>query len=382
MTQSAPSVVGMVYEGEPFDAHTWSGCSPFFFRALREQGMLRAAFGAVLSSPQAQILRAAMFHPNIDTWKFREGVNVVRRHLRTRDGMRKLATMESSSYDTILQIGAFYDFTHIPGKRTVSYNDTNLQAMVAAFPERANPRSPVIRSALSYEARLSHKTDLIFTMSKWAADTFVRDVGVSASKVEPIGAGVNLDDVPPPEQRTYDSQNILFVGRDFGRKGGYTLLQAFEHVRRAVPQATLTIVGAKGLRNLPAGVTSLGFVSKRTENGARQIQAAYETASVFVLPSLWEPFGISILEAQVHALPCVGARVGAMPELIEEPGAGVVVAPGDAAALARALIDLLRDPQACRQLGGAGRRNQEQHYTWPRVASRLYGRLTLDKTAL
>lgn len=382
MMQFAPSVVGMVYEGEPFDAHTWSGCSPFFFRALEREGMLRTVFGAQLTPVQAQLLRIAAIHPNIDTWKFREGVNVVRRNLRTQDGLRKLAAIDPSSYDTILQIGALYDFTRVPGKRTVSYNDTNLQAMVAAFPERADPRSPMIRAALSYEARLAQKTDLIFTMSKWAADTFVRDVGVRASKVEPIGAGINLDEVPAPAQKRYDAQNVLFVGRDFSRKGGYTLLDAFERVRRAVPQATLTIIGPKGLRDIPAGVTSLGFVSKRTESGSRQIREAYERASVFALPSLWEPFGIAILEAQMHALPCVGTRVGAMTEMIETPGAGCVVAPRDAGALANALIDLLKDPLACRQLGEAGRRNQQQYYRWQHVARRIRERLLLDETAL
>lgn len=382
MSAPASSIVGMVFEGEPFDAHTWSGCSPFFFKALEREGMLRAAFGAQVNSAQGQVLRALTFHPDVDKWKFRTGANVLRRNIRTRDGLRKLAHVDPESYDTVLQVGAFYDFTGIPGKRTVSYNDANLRSMVQTFPERADPRSPLIRAAIRYETELHRKTDLLFTMSRWAADSLVRDFGVSASKVEPIGAGTNLDYVPDTSNKRYDSANILFVARDMICKGGYTLLDAFERVRRAIPHATLTMLGARGLRNLPAGVTSLGWVSKRTESGMHEIAAAYERASVFVLPSVWEPFGISVIEAQAHALPCVGTRVGAMPETIEAAGAGVVVRPRDGAALAQALTGLLSDPLACRQMGEAGRANQQRYYTWQKVAQRMRERLALGESSI
>lgn len=371
----AVSIAGVVFEGEPYDAHTWSGCSAFFFRALAERGILRAAVSGRVSRAQALLLRAVSVHPDLARWKFREGVNVLRRKMRTRDALHKLAALESGSYDTILQIGAFYDLTGQRGKRVASYNDANLISMVKAYPERAGARSAVTRDAMRYEASLHRKSDVIFTMSRWAADTFVRDVGVSAAKVEPIGAGINLPAQPDTSTKQYDGANILFVGRDFVRKGGYALLEAFARVRGEIPHATLTLVGASGLDRLPPGVESLGFASARTEHGRQSLRAAYERASVFTLPSHYEPFGISILEAQANALPCVGTDVGAMPELIE--GAGTIVPRDDSSALADALIALLKDPAACRELGRSGQNRQRTYYTWGSVAERLEQRLEL-----
>jgi len=374
--RSAPSIVGFVYDGEPFDAQTWSGCSRFFFEALARQGCLRAAFGAKVGRAETLALRALTFHPDLAKWKFRAGGNVARASLRTRDGLRKLATLDADSYDTILQFGAFYDFTRRPGKRTVSYNDTNLQSMVTAYPERADLRSSLTRSLLRYESQVFENTDVLFTMSRWCADTFVRDLGIDAAKVEPIGAGMNLAEMPDVSEKRYDEANILFVGRDFARKGGQVLLQAFEGVRRALPHATLTLIGAKDLHELPDGVDDLGFVSKRSEAGIARINAAYARASVFVLPSIWEPFGISVLEAQAYGLPCVGTEVGALPELITEADAGLVVPRNDAASLAAALLRMLRDPVMCAQMGSNGRRRQQEYYTWDGVARRIRERLT------
>ncbi|MFY9883974.1 MAG: glycosyltransferase family 4 protein, partial [Candidatus Cybelea sp.] len=133
--------------------------------------------------------------------------------------------------------------------------------------------------------------------------------------------------------------------------------------------------GSPDVPPVPPGVTSLGFVSKRTQAGSQTIRDAYRDASVFVMPSLWEPFGIVILEAQAHALPCVGSDAFAMTELIRDAEAGYVVPPKDSARLAEALLSLLKDPTACAQMGANGRRRQREYHTWAGVAQRIRDRL-------
>jgi glycosyltransferase involved in cell wall biosynthesis len=371
---AGPSVVAVV-PGSPYDPLTWSGCSPFFLNALERSGCLAGAVGGVVPPLQHKAIAALLAHPKRNVWRFRAHASVLQRRLATHYGFRELASIDPSSYDTILQTLNLFDFTGVRGKRTVSYNDTNLLAMTKFYPEVANPNSTVIRSALRYESGVYERTDLLFTMSRWAADTFIRDVGIKASKLEPVGAGINVADPEPCPNKRYDTKNILFIGRDFYCKGGYTLLEAFERVRAEMPAATLTLIGSRDVPPVPAGVTSLGFVSKRTPGGAQTIIDAYHNASVFVMPSLWEPFGIAILEAQAHALPCVGSDAFAMTELIRDTEAGYVVTPKDSAGLARALLSLLKDPTACAQMGANGRRRQQEYYTWGGVAQRIRDRL-------
>ncbi len=371
---AGPSVVAVV-PGESYDPHTWAGCSPFFLNALERLGCLAGAIGAVVPPLQHKAIAALLAHPKRNVWRFRANANVLQRRLATHHGLRELACIDPSSYDTILQVLALLDFTGVRGKRTALYGDTNLLSMTKFYPEVANSNSMVVRSALRYEAGVYERADVLFTMSRWAADTFIGDLGIKASKLEPIGAGINVADPEPYPEKRYDRKNILFVGRDFYCKGGYTLLEAFERVRAEMPEATLTLMGSRDVPPLPPGVTSLGFVSKRTQAGSQIIRDAYRDASVFVMPSLWEPFGIAILEAQAHALPCVGSDAFAMTELIRDAEAGYVVPPKDSARLARALLSLLKDPTASAQMGANGRRRQREYYTWDGVAQRIRDRL-------
>jgi len=92
---------------------------------------------------------------------------------------------------------------------------------------------------------------------------------------------------------------------------------------------------------------------------------------VFCLPTRLEPFGIAYLEAMMHRLPVVATRVGAVPDMVLEGQTGRLVEPGDAAALAAALIDVLGDPATARRYGEAGFVRATETYTWQRVGQRI-----------
>jgi glycosyltransferase involved in cell wall biosynthesis len=207
-------------------------------------------------------------------------------------------------------------------------------------------------------------------MSKWLADSFIRDFGVPVRKLCPIYAGINMPDVGTPPAREHGRNGILFVGKQFDRKGGRVLLDAFERVRRAVPSATLTIVGPR-LGVLGPGIKNPGFLSKQNPDGFAAMKRLYSDATVFVLPTLYEPFGISYVEAMAHGLPCIGTNICAVPEIVEDGNTGRLVAPGDAESLAGALIDLLMDPDKARAYGDAGFRKYRQQFTWAKVAERV-----------
>jgi alpha-maltose-1-phosphate synthase len=97
----------------------------------------------------------------------------------------------------------------------------------------------------------------------------------------------------------------------------------------------------------------------------------YARASVYCLPSRFEPYGLSVLEAMAHELPCVVTGVGALPEIVLEGETGAVVPPDDAGTLAAALNRLLDDPTYARRLGTNGRARVERHHTWDAVVERM-----------
>lgn len=366
------NLLGVVDE-DPFDFRTWSGSSAYFFSALRAAGLLA---GAVSAQPPRWIERLYMlrnFNVDIERWRFAYHLDAGLAGVRTRVGLRRMSPLWEET-DCILQVGALFDFAG-KGKPAVSYHDGNLARRLDNPYGYPCVSQRVIDRSLAYERQLYQRLDRIFTMSRWLADSFVNDFGVSPDRVQPIYAGINMPDVETFSVANYSGKRLLFVGKQFERKGGKVLLDAFRLVRKKVPDATLTIVGPE-LSNLPDGVFNPGFVSKSTPEGLAAVKRMYAESSVFVLPTLYEPFGISYVEAMAHGLPCVGSNLCAVPEIIEEGASGYLVQPGDATSLAGRLIELLEDPGRSAEFGRRGFERYRAQFRWEVVARNLMAGLS------
>ena len=217
---------------------------------------------------------------------------------------------------------------------------------------------------LARERETYQRAMAIATFSDLVRRSLIDDYGVDASVVHLVGAGANL--VPKAEpRRDDDGRTLIFVGKDgWRRKGGPVLLRAFAILRRSRPDLRLFIAGPTEAIEAAPGVTNLGLVSLET------VERLLREATIFVLPTLREPFGIAFLDAMHWKVPCVGTQVGAVPEILGD--AGICVAPADAEALAAAISELLDDPARRAAMGEAGRRRVlERGYLWPEVAKRL-----------
>jgi glycosyltransferase involved in cell wall biosynthesis len=199
--------------------------------------------------------------------------------------------------------------------------------------------------------------------SENVARSMVRDYGVDPARVAVVGAGANV--FPEHAPRRDDGRTIAFVGKEFARKGGHVLLEAFARVRRAFPKARLLVAGPPVPRAAPPGVAFLGFVPMA------EIPSLLSQATVFALPTLVEPFGIAFLDAMACGVPCVGTRIEAVPEIVREGVTGLLVPPGDPAALAGALERLLADPSGARAMGARGRAWVSAGALWSHVGARL-----------
>ena len=219
------------------------------------------------------------------------------------------------------------------------------------------------RAWLEREREAYLRASGIATFSGVVRDSLVEDYAIDPSAIVVTGAGANIAPQPPADRRD-DGRTLVFVGRDFRRKGGAVLLRAFRKLRRARPHLRLLIAGPEGSLDLGQGVTNLG------ELPFERVRDLLCEATIFVLPTLREPFGIAYLDAMLCEAPCVGTSVGVVPEILGD--AGIVVPPADDAALAGAIAALLDDPARRRALGAAGRRRVlEKGYLWPEVARRL-----------
>lgn len=172
------------------------------------------------------------------------------------------------------------------------------------------------------------------------------------------------------------------------RKGGALLMRAFNGVKRVCPAATLHVAAAvrpeteRRLRELvePGSRQDVHF----TDMPSDAVPAAFREAAVSVLPSLWESFGVVVLESMACGTPVVGTRHGALPELIPnddvgrlfDPGALDGASPTNVEGLTRALLDAL---ELSRRPETAGRcRRWAEQFSWSVIGPKfedLYSRI-------
>jgi glycosyltransferase involved in cell wall biosynthesis len=107
----------------------------------------------------------------------------------------------------------------------------------------------------------------------------------------------------------------------------------------------------------------------------RRIADILASASLYVMPSVFEPFGIAFLEAMAAGLPCVGTDLCAMPEIIGSTGA--IVPARDPHTLSRAMIAFLSNPNLCRTRGHEARVRYRERYGWANVAAKI--RASIDR---
>lgn len=205
----------------------------------------------------------------------------------------------------------------------------------------------------------------LFVMSEHVRQSLIDQYALDPDRITSIGAGSNVDMDPiAADNNGYANKTILFVGIDWERKGGPNLLAAFERVVAEEPEARLVIVGCEPAVSHPR-IEVVGRVSRE------DVKTRMSQASIFCLPTRIEPFGIVVVEAFHHGLPVVATRLGALPDLVEEGKTGYLVQPDNSAALAGALLKLVRDPEQCRRFGEQGRAFAQAHYTWDAVGQKL-----------
>jgi glycosyltransferase involved in cell wall biosynthesis len=127
-----------------------------------------------------------------------------------------------------------------------------------------------------------------------------------------------------------------------------------------IPEVKLVIVGdGEQITYLKDLSQSLGLGNSAIFTGAIppiEIPEAYAAADVFVLPSIFESFGIALIEAQAAGKPVVSTRVGGAPETLQEDKTGFLVDPKDSEQLGKAIIHVLSDEKLAREMGENGKK--------------------------
>lgn len=236
--------------------------------------------------------------------------------------------------------------------------------------------------------RVYRDADAVLALTRPEKEELVR-LGVSPERVHIVGGAV--EPALPADGERFRAlvgarhPIVLFLGQRYRYKGVAELVAAAEALNAGGARLDLVFIGPDTpysrdffkRRDRPDWLHVLGTVDEQTK------WDAIEASAVVCLPSSQESFGRVYLEGWAKGRPVIGCRIPAVAEVVDDGRTGLLVEPGSAPDLARALGRLLDDPALAGRLGEQGRAELEARFTWRAVAARVESvyELLLDRPA-
>jgi glycosyltransferase involved in cell wall biosynthesis len=239
-----------------------------------------------------------------------------------------------------------------------------------------------LKNKLQYRFSYNVLADSVIANSEATKQSLLKNASwLDPDKIKVIYNGINpssylsptISDLRVQLKLSPDSKLVGFVGQLDERKGIHYLLPAFFGLLKVVPNAHLILAGQGPLEDwikvfvrkyeLENRVHLLGFV--------KDIEELMKSIDLFVLPSLWEGFGIVLIEAMAAGKPCVTTATSSMPEIVKDNETGFVVSTKNANELAESMERLLVDPQKAKKMGQKGRQRVIDEFTLDKMLDKL-----------
>lgn len=230
------------------------------------------------------------------------------------------------------------------------------------------------------------QVDVWICASGVIAEMLVKD-GIAANRVVVVHEGVNISQIDKIAK--VDAHAAFFLPHNapvignvaalVPHKGQRHLIAAAARVVRAIPDARFVILGEGELRDsLERQIKDLGLGHHVKLGGFRNdVIGLIKSFDVFVMSSITEGLGTSILDAMACARAVVGTRTGGIPEAVQDEATGLLVPPHDEAALADAIVRVLNDPALRARLAASGRQRAAEYFSVDRMVNetlRVYQR--------
>jgi len=246
------------------------------------------------------------------------------------------------------------------------------------------------------ERRVMQAADGIIALSSVEEEAIVQRYGIDREKIYIVPGGVDVESFAAAGARLeckrtlgIDSDLLLFtVGRLDARKGFSELLQALPGVIRTVEDSgqTITVMMPFGPEDATDAELELRLhLQEKAEKlginthmrwfshlSDEQLRCCYAAADVFVCPSLYEPFGLVLVEAMAAATPVVATNRGGPVDIVDEGVDGYLADPGNAGQLSGRILDILmRNEDQRAAMGKAARKKARNRYAWSAVARQI-----------
>jgi glycosyltransferase involved in cell wall biosynthesis len=253
------------------------------------------------------------------------------------------------------------------------------------------PHSKLVKEKFhNFEATFDHRiltglervamlaADTLISPSNDLAEYVANDLNMPVGRIHIVRNPVDTERFTPEGEKAFDNQRgatVMFVGRLEARKGIHHLIQAVPKILKECPSTRFVLVGSDTKTGANNSSVADELKSVLTEHDCldsvrfvshvllHEMPDYYRAADVCVLPSLYDNAPMTVIEAMSSGRPLVVSSAGGAKEYIQDNKSGLVVPPGDADALADAIIRLVKDESLRKSFGTSARKRALSHFS-------------------
>lgn len=353
---------------DPYNPKSWSGTA-FHLRQALEASFDRVT---VLSSPRPErslmntLPRAALGRERYPLWITPTALRAYARRLEQ--------AMADHQPDAVLCVSSQHLVHLKPTPRPVfMFSDAPWMAYMEAY--RDYDPLPLRGPAFAREeAAAARRITGVVYPSPWACSDAKQRFGLPADRVHLIPMGANqhctLDDdavVGLIARRCRGTLQLLFIGKDWERKGGPYAVEVVRQLRSSGVDAHLTVIGCHPPLSADdsAFVTVHGFLASSVPADRERLTRAFEQADFFILPSRAECYGLVFAEAQSYGLPCLGFDAHGVPGVVANGETGLLFPPDlSAQDAASQVVKLASSSERYRTMALQARQRYQRDLNW------------------
>lgn len=284
--------------------------------------------------------------------------------------------LRRNDWDLIFAAAASTEIANLKTDIPIFYlSDTTMNIIIDYYESFSN-LFPFSKKESNYieQKAISNSNVLLYT-SKWAAESAIKDYNTKSEKVFITKVGANMDapnDLPDLSNKiNSDICNLLFIGRQWKRKGGDIALQSLKILNRSGIFAKLTVVGCNPPETHP-DMEVIPFLDKNNPEEAGRMADLFKNAHFFLMPTRADCTPIVLCEASAYGLPAITTDTGGVTSIVENGVNGFALST-DATAedFASMISELFNDKDRYRKLARTSRKKFEEELNWQHWARQV-----------
>lgn len=360
--------IALVSLANPFDRKTWSG-STFFMKEAIQRHMGNVDHigphhfpGETWKKPLSRWKKVWMGiqdYPHRTESASRHYGNMLTRMLKKKD------------YDLVFAPAAGVEIAHLTTSIPILYvSDTTFELVKMDYPIFKNLSQKAKCQEALLERKALFKASLISYPSEWAARSAISHYRVAKKKIAVIPFGANLEQ--PPMATDVQPKNVngvlrmLFLGKDWNRKGGTIAYETLIALRQSGIDAHLTVCGSLPPSHCNSPYLKvIPYIDKNIPEQAEKLNRLFQESHLMILPTRAECYGIVFCEGNAFGLPVYSTRVGGISSIVQDGVNGYLFPPwANGEVYARHIKKMLNTKNAYETLSQQARCRFENHLNW------------------